>query len=103
MYFVMAGGYFVWGTTTRNDQKKDQPYGSFFNYVGKTSQLVGTGFSDLTVKEFLHTNVNQWQVGWQYWANLGQRSYRTAPEQPLNSMKGDEKYPMHVRCIYFRI
>ena len=36
MYFVMAGGYFVWGTTTRNDQKKDQPYGSFFNYVDKT-------------------------------------------------------------------
>ena len=36
MYFVMAGGYFVWGTTTRNDQKKDQPCGSYFNYVGKT-------------------------------------------------------------------
>ena len=36
MYFVMAGGYFVWGTTTRNDQKKDQPYGSFINYVDKT-------------------------------------------------------------------
>ena len=37
MYFVMAGGYFVWGTTTRNDQKRTNLMGrSLTTYVDKT-------------------------------------------------------------------